>query len=177
MAGWVRSIGKSGFKIWSLGFGFLIKRNTNTSVLRHLRPQKKRSLVKKVTNVPGRTCNWYHMSPRHHFSPEDCSRAPGLRNSQCKAQNEVKVFLREFLKGPVLAQYYFLLYSSRILYSLLPLLYAASYLMLFDFTFHLCMRTLMTPSCIYHFVLIVLPISPLPLLQWNTASATLLDAW
>lgn len=78
-----------------------------------------------------------HMSPRHHFSPEDCSRAPGLRNSQCKAQNEVKVFLREFLKAPVLALYSFLLFASRTLYSFLSLLYAARYLKLFDGIFYL----------------------------------------
>ena len=43
------------------------------------------------------------------------------------------------------------------------------YLMLFDRIFHLCMPTLMTLSCIFHFVPILLTIRPLPLLQWNTA--------
>ena len=33
------------------------------------------------------------MSPRDHFSAQDCSRAPGLGNLPCKAQNEVWVGL------------------------------------------------------------------------------------
>ena len=37
----------------------------------------------------------YHMSPRDHFNAQDCSRAPGLRNLPCKAQNEVRVRLSE----------------------------------------------------------------------------------
>ena len=45
----------------------------------------------------------------------------------------------------------------------------ARYLMLFDRIFHLCMPTLMTLSCIFRFVPILLTIRPLPLLQWNTA--------
>ena len=35
------------------------------------------------------------MSPTDHFSAQDCSRAPGLGNLPCKAQNEVKVRLSE----------------------------------------------------------------------------------
>ena len=45
----------------------------------------------------------------------------------------------------------------------------ARYLMLFDRIFQLCMHTLMTLSCIFHFVPILLTIRPLPLPQWNTA--------
>ena len=37
----------------------------------------------------------YHMSPRDHFSAQNCSRAPGLGNLPCKAQNEVRVRLSE----------------------------------------------------------------------------------
>ena len=37
----------------------------------------------------------YHMSPRDHFSAQDCSRALGLGNLPCKAQNEVRVRLNE----------------------------------------------------------------------------------
>ena len=66
----------------------------------------------------------------------------------------------EFLKGSVLVFYCFRSMPAR-------------YLMLFDCFFHLCMRTLMILSCIFHFAPIVLTIRPLPLLQWNTASATL----
>ena len=43
------------------------------------------------------------------------------------------------------------------------------WLMLFDRIFHLCMPTLMTLSCTFRFVPILLTIRPLPLLQWNTA--------
>ena len=70
------------------------------------------------------------------------------------------ICLREYLKSPVLALYCFRSTPAR-------------YLMLYDRIFHLCMRTLMTLSCIFHFVPIVFKIRPLPLLQWNTASATL----
>ena len=35
------------------------------------------------------------MSPRDHFNAQDCSRAPGLGNPPCKAQNEVRVRLSE----------------------------------------------------------------------------------
>ena len=37
----------------------------------------------------------YHMSPRDHFSAQDCSRAQGLGNLPCKVQNEVRVGLSE----------------------------------------------------------------------------------
>ena len=37
----------------------------------------------------------YHMSPRDHFSAQDCARAPGLGNLPCKVQNEVRVGLSE----------------------------------------------------------------------------------
>ena len=70
------------------------------------------------------------------------------------------ICLREYPKCPVLALYCFRSTPAR-------------YLMLYDHIFHLCMRTLMTLSCIFHFVPIVFTIRPLLLLQWNTASATL----
>ena len=57
--------------------------------------------------------------------------------------------MREFLKGPVIALYSFLLFASRILYSFLSLLYAARYLMLFDRIFYLRLHAYAADAQLY----------------------------